>query len=96
MVTFKQMLTCILPQIDLNLQATRITLIQGRVLQQGQVGVQWRHFTQPPANSKLHKPIVFDGIKHIQAAIVSNMVLSSGIRCQPTAEYNPSQNPLLL
>ena len=98
MVTFKQMLTCILPQIDLNLQATRIKLIQRRVLQQGQDGVHWRHFTQPPANSKLCKPIVFDGIKHIQAAIVSNAVFSSGIRRQPTAEYisNPSQTPLLL
>ena len=98
MVTFKQMLACILLQVDLNLQAARMRLIQCRVLQQGQDGVQWRHFTQLPANSKHHEPIVFDGIKHIQAAIVSNTVFSIGIRHQPTAEYisNPSQTPLSL
>ena len=86
MITFEKMLSHVLPQLDLDFQATWNKLVQGGHLEQEQATYKWSAFPTLPKNAHGTELIVFSKIKAIQDAIVANAVFSSGPRPQ-TAEY---------
>lgn len=86
MITFEQMLSHVLPQLDLDFQATWNSLVQGGHLEQVQGTYKWSAFPIVPKSAHDTEPVVFLKIKAIQDAIVANAVFSSGPRPQ-TAEY---------
>lgn len=90
MITFEQMLSHVLPQLDLDFQATMNNLVHAGHLEQVQATYKWSAF--PTLLKSMHgtEPIVFAKIKAIQDAIVANAVFSSGPTPQ-TAEY--ASNP---
>lgn len=85
MITFEQMLSWILPQVDLNLQATRLNLIQSKVLQQGQDGFHWSHFTHTPANTAHFSPVV-SGVN--QQPSMSAILQKPHCRCETRTKAN--------
>ncbi|EDR02424.1 uncharacterized protein LACBIDRAFT_332286 [Laccaria bicolor S238N-H82] len=86
MITFEQMLSHVLPQLDLDFQATWNKLVQKGHLEQVQGTYKWSVFPTVPKDVNSTEPIVFLEIKAVQDAIVANAVFASG-RTTQTAEY---------